>query len=94
MAARTSSFVHPNYKTKYAVTNWQEYEHGLRNRGDIMIWFSEDAIGRLDSSPTSQPRRATTLFWPRDLDRADAWNLVLSPAPPNRRLRRFIATWA
>ncbi len=45
MAARTSSFVHPNYKTKYAVTNWQEYEHGLRNRGDIMIWFSEDAIG-------------------------------------------------
>ena len=44
MAARTSSLVHPKYKTKYSVNNWLEYEQGLRNRGDIMIWFSEDAI--------------------------------------------------
>ena len=45
MAARTSSLVHPKYKTKYSVKNWPEYEQGLRNRGDVMIWFSEDAIG-------------------------------------------------
>ncbi len=44
MAARTSSLVHPKYKTKYSVGNWPEYEHGLRSRGDVMIWFSEDAI--------------------------------------------------
>ena len=43
MAARTSSLVHPKYKTKYSVGNWPEYEHGLRSLGDVMIWFSEDA---------------------------------------------------
>ena len=44
MAAHTSSLVHPKYKTKYSVKNWPEYEQGLRNRGDVMIWFSEDAV--------------------------------------------------
>ena len=34
MAARTSSLVHPKYKTKYSVKNWSGYEQGLRNRGD------------------------------------------------------------
>ena len=47
MAARTSSLVHPRYKTKYSVGNWREYEHGLRARGDVTIWFSEDAIAEL-----------------------------------------------
>ena len=45
MAARSSSLVHPKYKTKYLVTNWKEYEQGLRDRGDVTIWFDEDAIG-------------------------------------------------
>ena len=44
MAARTSSLVPPKYKTKYSVKNWSEYEQGLRNRGDVTIWFGEDAI--------------------------------------------------
>jgi len=44
MAVRTSSLVHPKYKTKYSVGNWPEYEHGLRSRGDVMVWFSEDAV--------------------------------------------------
>ena len=44
MAARTSSLVHPKYKRKYSVKNWSEYEQGLRDRGDVTIWFSEDAI--------------------------------------------------
>ncbi len=44
MAARTSSLVHPKYKTKYSVKNWPEYEHGLRARGDVTIWFKEGAI--------------------------------------------------
>ena len=45
MTARTSSLVHPKYKTKYCVENWTEYERGLRSRGDLMIWFNEDVIG-------------------------------------------------
>ena len=34
----------PKYKRKYRVTNWPEYDRSLRNRGDITLWFSEDAI--------------------------------------------------
>ena len=37
MAARKSSRVNRNYRTKYKVGNWPEYEHGLRSRGDITI---------------------------------------------------------
>jgi hypothetical protein len=35
---------HPKYKTSYRIKNWQEYEASLRNRGDITIWLSRDAI--------------------------------------------------
>ena len=34
----------PKYKQRYRVTNWPEYDRSLRNRGDITLWFSEDAI--------------------------------------------------
>ena len=44
MAARKSSRVHRKYKTKYRVNNWREYEGGLKSRGDITVWFSEEAV--------------------------------------------------
>jgi hypothetical protein len=44
MTAAKPSLVHPPYKTKYRVENWREYEAGLRARGDVTIWFSEEAI--------------------------------------------------
>ena len=44
MAARKSSRVNRKYKTKYRVRNWREYERGLRSRGDVTIWLSEEAI--------------------------------------------------
>ena len=31
-------------KQRYRVRNWREYEAGLRKRGDLTLWFSEDAI--------------------------------------------------
>ena len=43
MAARKSTRVNRKYKTKYRVTNWREYERGLRSRGDITVWFSDEA---------------------------------------------------
>ncbi len=43
MAACKSSRVNRKYKTKYRVTNWRDYERGLRSRGDITVWFSEEA---------------------------------------------------
>ena len=44
MAARKSSRVNRRYKTKYRIRNWREYERGLRSRGDVTIWLSEEAI--------------------------------------------------
>ncbi len=45
MAARKSSWVHPKYKTKYRVRNWAEYDRALAERGDVTVWFDEDAVG-------------------------------------------------
>lgn len=42
--AHKRSYRHPKYKTAYRVSNWPEYEKSLRDRGDITIWFSQDAI--------------------------------------------------
>ena len=44
MAAHKSSRVNREYKTKYRVRNWSEYEQGLKSRGDVTIWLSEEAI--------------------------------------------------
>ena len=44
MTATTRSKVTPKYKTKYRVTNWPAYERSLRERGDITVWFDEDAV--------------------------------------------------
>lgn len=30
-------------KTRYKLTNWHNYNNGLRLRGDITIWFTEEA---------------------------------------------------
>ncbi len=35
---------HKIEKPCYKVTNWTEYNNGLRRRGDITIWFTEAAI--------------------------------------------------
>lgn len=35
---------HKFTKPKYKVTNWPEYNDALRQRGDITIWFTEEAI--------------------------------------------------
>ena len=44
MATRKSSRVNRKYKTKHKIRNWREYERGLRSRGDVRIWLSEEAI--------------------------------------------------
>ena len=35
---------HPKYKTAYRVNNWPEYDQALRDRGDITLWLSQEAI--------------------------------------------------
>ena len=49
---------------KRRLTNWPAYEASLRQRGDLTVWFSEEAIAG------SVSRRA---FWPsRMMSRAGA----------------------
>jgi hypothetical protein len=42
-------------KKPYRVRNWLEYEAGLRRRGDLTIWFSEDAIKRWTAPASGRP---------------------------------------
>jgi len=35
---------HPKYQTAYRVKNWRAYEPALRDRGDITVWISPEAI--------------------------------------------------
>ena len=35
---------HQFTQSKYKVTHWPEYNEAWRRRGDITIWFSEEAI--------------------------------------------------
>ena len=65
MAARTKSKVTPKYKTKYRVKNWATYEAGLRRRGDITVWFDEDAIdARMLPQAGGLAANATISTWP------------------------------
>jgi hypothetical protein len=34
----------PKYKTAYRVKNWHEYDQALRDRGDLTLWISQDAL--------------------------------------------------
>ena len=55
MAARTKSKVSPKYKTKYRVRNWAAYEEALRERGDITVWFDEEASSAWNAPPSGRP---------------------------------------
>jgi len=55
MTARTKSKVSPKYKTKYRVRNWAAYEEALRERGDITVWFDEEASSAWNATPSGRP---------------------------------------
>ncbi len=55
MAARTKSKVNPKYKTRYRVRNWRSYEESLRLRGDITVWFDNDAIAGWSPPASGRP---------------------------------------
>jgi hypothetical protein len=58
---------HSALKTRYKVTNWQAYEAGLRQRGSLTIWFTEDAIAAWRAPPGGQARYSdlavASFFW-------------------------------
>ena len=42
-------------KQRYRVRNWPEYEAGLRKRGDLTLWFSEEAIAAWQAPTGEKP---------------------------------------
>ena len=50
-AARRHHIARP----KRRVTNWRDYEAGLRQRGSLTIWFSEEAIAAWRAAPRTTP---------------------------------------
>jgi transposase len=42
-------------KRRYKVSNWQAYEAGLRQRGSLTIWFTEEAIAAWRAVPRTTP---------------------------------------
>src|SRR3954451_983943 len=42
-------------RNRYKVTNWRDYEAGLRQRGPLTIWFTEEAIAAWRAAPRTTP---------------------------------------
>jgi hypothetical protein len=42
-------------KSPFRIRNWPEYEAGLRRRGDLTIWFSDDAIKSWRAPTSGRP---------------------------------------
>ena len=47
---------HKFTKAKYKVTNWSEYTEVLRRRGNITIWFTDEAIAHWHPEKSSGKR--------------------------------------
>ena len=52
---------HPKYKTAYRMKNWRAYDQSLRDRGDITLWISPDAIDAW-TPPQTGKRGAQPLY--------------------------------
>ncbi len=91
MAARKSSRVNRKYKTKYRVANWQEYERGLRSRGDITVW-----VPRTRSPLRGHHRRGWAERDPRDDSQSRATRIAagVRVSPTGRRWKFFFSTSA
>ena len=49
-----SQYKHAKQK-KYHVSNWAEYNEGLRRRGDLTVWFDEEAIANWKADKSGKP---------------------------------------
>ncbi len=41
-------------KARYRVRNWAEYEAGLRSRGDLTVWLTDDALNTWRAPPSGK----------------------------------------
>lgn len=50
-------------KITYRVRNWKDYNRSLINRGNLTIWFSEDAIKSWYEKPKKNKKRGRSLIY-------------------------------
>jgi len=46
---------HRSPRAKYRVTNWSADEAGLRQRGSLTVWFSDDAVAAWRAAARTTP---------------------------------------
>ncbi|NIH45822.1 hypothetical protein HBM95_23405 [Enterobacter asburiae] len=46
---------HHILKARFTVTNWSQYENGLRQRGYLTLWISPDVIAEWKATPREFP---------------------------------------
>jgi hypothetical protein len=75
-------------KQKHRVTNWAEYNEGLRRRGDLTVWISDEALGMWSAA-----RRTTRGGRPRYSDLAIELCLTLGMVfkQPLRQTQGFMS---
>ena len=73
-------------KSQYRVRNWPEYEDGLRKRGDLTVWLSDEALEAWRETPSGKTRRPAYLCGHRDRGRVDDPHGFPSSASPDRGL--------
>ena len=89
MAAPKSSLADPKSKKKYRVRNWPEYDKALKNRSDVTVWLSEDAINAW--TPPKNGRRGAQRSY-SDLAIITALTLRLVFHLPLRQTEGFIGS--
>lgn len=66
---------HPKYKTAYRVNNWREYDQSLRDRGDITLWITPEAISAW-RAPMTGTRGAQPIYADIAIETAIALRLL------------------
>ena len=78
---------HPKYKTVYRVKNWRAYDQSLRDRGDMTLWISQDAVEAWPP-PQTGTRGAQLLY--SDVAIETAFTLRLLFCLPLRQTEDFL----
>lgn len=80
---------HKFKKKSYNVRDWKTYDQGLQNRGNLTIWFAEDAINSWNASRPEQMKRGRPYFY-SDLAIETSHILRLVYKQPLRQTEGFI----
>lgn len=80
---------HKFKKKSYNVRDWKTYDQGLQNRGNLTIWFAEDAINAWNAPRPEQMKRGRPCLY-SDLAIETSHTLRLVYKQPLRQTEGFI----